>query len=398
VDQPRNILHVDMDAFFAAIEQRDRPELRGKPLLVGGAGRRGVVATASYEARVFGCHSAQPTSVARRLCPEAVVVPPDGARYHRVSEKLFELFHDMTPLVEPLSVDEAFLDMTGSERLLGSPVECAREIQRRIREDLQLTASVGVAQNKFLAKLASDLDKPAGVTVIGPEDVDRVLPPLPIERLWGVGRVTAQRMLDRGIRTIGDLREWSGSDLENAFGRSAAHFHGLARGLDTRRVVPDSRARSLSQERTFPVDIEEPTHVREVLRGQVEQVARRLRRGGLRGRTVAIKVRFGAFETITRSETFKTPTDVTAQLMEAVLRLFDRWCRQGFRPVRLIGMGVSQLEAPADEQLTLFPPPTEKRDRRLDQAVDAIQDRFGGSAIQRGVNPPTKRGDGLDGL
>jgi len=393
---PRSILHVDMDAFFAAIEQRDRPELRGKPLLIGGAGRRGVVSTASYEARVFGCHSAQPMSVARRLCPEAAVLPPDGRRYHAVSEQLFALLHDVTPVVEPVSVDEAFLDITGTERLLGSAVDVARDIKARVTAELQLTASVGVAHNKFLAKLASDLEKPDGLTVIGPDDIDRMLPPLPVERLWGVGRVTAERLHNQGIRTIGDLRSWSRTDLEREFGRSGEHFYRLARGLDRRAVVPDTRAKSLSQERTFAVDVEVPEHVRDVLRGQVEHVARRVRRGGFKGRTVSLKIRYGEFETITRSATLKQPSDVTAQFMEAALRLFDRWARRTYRPVRLIGMGVSGLEEPAEEQLGLFPDPALKRNRNLDKALDAIQDRFGGTAIQRGSGVRPERQDGLD--
>jgi len=393
---PRSILHVDMDAFFAAVEQRDRPELRGKPLLIGGAGRRGVVATASYEARVFGCHSAQPMSVARRLCPDAVILPADGRKYHAVSEQLFELFHDVSPVVEPLSVDEAFLDVTGSERLLGPPIEVARQVKVLVRKELRLTASVGVAHNKFLAKLASDLEKPDGLTVIGPDDVDRVLPPLPIERLWGVGRVTAERLHNRGVHTIGDLRAWSLQDLERTLGRGGEHFYRLARGLDKRAVVPDTRAKSLSQERTFAVDIEASEHVRDVLRGQVEQVARRLRRGGFKGRTVSLKIRYGAFETISRSATLDAPTDVTARLLETAFRLYDRWARRGFRPVRLIGMGVSNMETCVEEQLDLFADPGEKRDKRLDEALDAIQDRFGGAAIQRGHGARPERRGGLD--
>jgi len=390
----RSILHVDMDAFFASIEQRDRPELRGRPVLVGGAGPRGVVAAASYEARTFGCHSAQPMGVALRRCPAAVVVPPDGKRYHAVSEQLFGIFRDVTPVVEPLSVDEAFLDVTGTERLLGSDVEVARDVKRRVREELSLTASVGVAGNKFLAKLASDLEKPDGLTVIRDEDVDRILPPLPVERLWGVGRVTAERLHARGVKTVGDLRAWTPKMLEDAFGSSGDHFWRLARGLDTRDVVPDSRAKSLSQERTFSVDVEDAGHVRDVLRGQVEHVARRVRRHGYKARTVGVKIRYGNFETITRRYTLPAPTDVTAELLAAALLLFDRWARRGYRPVRLIGMGASNLESHVEEQLGLFEQPAAKRNKRLDEALDAIQDRFGGAAIQRGLGVVPQRADG----
>ncbi len=383
-----------MDAFFAAIEQRDNPVLRGKPLLIGGAGPRGVVSTASYEARPFGCHSAQPMAVARRLCPDAFILPPDGKRYGAVSEQMFEMFRDVTPLVEPLSVDEAFLDVTGCERLLGGPVEIARDLKARIRSELQLTASVGVAPNKFLAKLASDLEKPDGLTVIEAHDIDRVLLPLPVERLWGVGPRTAGRLHARGVRTISDLREWSVEELEARFGSSGEHYWHLARGLDVREVVPDSRAKSLSQERTFPVDIEDSDHVRDILRGQVEHVARRVRRGGYKARTVGLKIRYGAFETITRRHTLEQASDVTADLLAAAFLLYDRWARSHFRPVRLIGMGASGLEDGGDEQLGLFERPGAKRNKRLDQALDAIQDRFGGAAIHRGTDAVPERGDG----
>ncbi len=383
-----------MDAFFASIEQRDDPELLGKPVLVGGRGRRGVVAAASYEARTFGCHSAQPMAVALRLCPDAVVVPPDGRRYHAASEQIFEIFRDVTPLVQPLSVDEAFLDVTGTERLLGTPIEVARDIKRRIRKEVRLTASVGVAHNKFLAKLASDLEKPDGLTVITPETIDEILPPLPVERLWGVGKVTAERLHARGVKTVGDLREWSRAMLEQAFGTSGDHFWRLARGLDAREVVPDTRAKSLSQERTFPVDVEDPEHVREVLRGQVEHTARRVRRHGYKARTVQVKIRYGDFETITRRHTLRAPSDTTADLMEAAFLLFDRWARSGYRPVRLIGMGAANLEEGSEEQLGLFQEPGSARNKRLDQALDAIQDRFGGGSIQRGTGAVPDRRDG----
>ncbi len=394
MNEPRTILHVDMDAFFASIEQRDRPETRGKPVLIGGKGLRGVVAAASYEARAFGCHSAQPMSVALRLCPNAVVLPPNGRRYGAVSEQMFAIFRDVTPLVEPLSVDEAFLDITGCERLMGPAVQVAQELKDRIQAALNLTASVGIAENKFLAKLASDLEKPDGLTVIGPDDVDRILPPLPVERLWGVGRVTKEKLHARGVKTVGDLRAWSRAHLQQAFGSSGEHFWRLARGLDRREVVPDSRAKSLSQERTFPVDVEDAAHVREVLRGQVEQVARRVRQGGYKTRTVGVKIRYGDFETITRRHTFGAATDETAELLDAACLLFDRWARRGFRPVRLIGMGASNLEEQAEEQLDLFTGPSKQRNKRLDQALDTLQDRFGGSVIQRGTGSVPERADG----
>ena len=391
---PRQILHVDMDAFFAAVEQRDRPELKGKPVLIGGTGRRGVVSTASYEARPFGCRSAQPMAVALRLCPDAIVLPTDGAKYAAVSEQLFAIFRDVTPLVQPLSVDEAFLDVTGCERLWGSAVEVAQDLKARIQADLDLTASVGVAPNMFLAKLASDLEKPDGLTVIQEDDIDRVLPPLPVERLWGVGPRAAERLHARGVKTIGDLLQWSERELEREFGSSGLHYGRLARGLDDRELVPDSRAKSISQERTFGVDVDDPDHVRDVLRGQVEDVARRLRRSGMKARTVALKIRYGNFETITRSMTFDHGTDGTQELQDASFTLFKRWVRQGFKPVRLIGMGASNLVEPSDEQLGLFGEPKKQRGAALDKALDALKDRFGGDVIGRGLAPKPQRADG----
>ena len=233
------ILHLDMDAFFAAVEQRDHPELRGKPLLIGHDGPRGVVATASYEARPFGCHSAQPMVVAKRLCPQAIIVPVRGERYREVSAQMFAILDEFSPLVEPLSVDEAFLDLTGTEQLLGPPEQVAQTLRGRIATDLQLTASVGVAPNKFLAKLASDMDKPDGLTVIRPEDIDRILLPLPVTRIWGVGKATAAGLEKWGIRTIADLRAKSLEWLEEHCGGEARRFFNLARGLDDRTVTID---------------------------------------------------------------------------------------------------------------------------------------------------------------
>ncbi|MHC4140834.1 MAG: DNA polymerase IV, partial [Planctomycetota bacterium] len=274
----RAILHVDMDAFFASIEQLDHPELRGRPVLVGGEGRRGVVAAASYEARAFGCHSAQPMAVAKRNCPQAVVVPPHGRRYRDVSRRVFEILESFTPLVEPLSIDEAFLDVMGSRRLHGMPRQIAETIKRRVRDELGVTASVGVAPNKFLAKLASDMDKPDGLTVIEPDRIEQTLQGLPISRMWGVGPATERRLRDLGVETFGDLRRYPPEALESCLGVHARRITELARGLDHREVVPDRRAKSISQEQTFGFDLQEPQAVRDVLRGQVEQVGWRLRR------------------------------------------------------------------------------------------------------------------------
>ena len=380
---PRVILHVDMDAFFAAIEQRDEPKLRGRPVLVGGAGPRGVVAAASYEARTFGCHSAQPMAVARRMCPQAMVLPPRRQRYNEVSRQVFAILESFTPLVEPLSIDEAFLDMTGSDRSLGTPPGIATAIKRRIRDELGLTASVGIAPNKFLAKLASDLDKPDGLTVIEPDSIQSAITKLPISKMWGVGPATEQKLLSLGIRTFGDLQPWPRNVLESHFGSLGSKLHRLCRGEDDRPVITDQTIKSISQEQTFDEDRADPDEVRNVLRGQAEKVAMRLRKGDLRGRTITVKIRFGDFQTITRSTTLHTPTDGTNLICAETCDLFDAWAATGFQPVRLIGVGISQFTDEV-EQLNLFTQRTDDRHRRLDAVTDTIKSKFGADAIHRG--------------
>ena len=378
----RHILHVDMDAFFASVEQRDHPELAGKPVLVGSDRRRGVVAAASYEARAFGCHSAQPMSIALRRCPHAVVVRPGGGRYAAASKQVFAIFRDIAPKVEPLSIDEAFLDLTGTERLLGPPVDVARTIKRRIHDEVGITASVGIAPNKFLAKLASDLEKPDGLTIITPETIDEILLPLPVERIWGVGPKTAEQLHRLGIRTVRDLRTLSRAELDQRFGSGGEHFWQLARGLDTREVVAHGGAKSISHEQTFEEDREDPADVRKVLLRQTENVARRLREQGLLAKTVTLKIRYGAFETITRSTTLESPTDVTDELWRAATDLFDRWVRSGYRPVRLIGMAAAHLGR-QEAQASLFPDEQHERMRNVDRAMDDIRRRFGSRSIRR---------------
>ncbi|MEW6252684.1 MAG: DNA polymerase IV, partial [Planctomycetota bacterium] len=275
----RHILHVDMDAFYAAVEQHDRPELRGRPVLVGGDPRgRGVVATASYEARPFGCRSAMAMSRAVRLCPEAIVVQPRFERYSEVSRQVFTILETYTPLVEPLSSDEAFLDVTGSARLFGPAEGIAREIKRRIRADTGLTASVGAAPNKFIAKLASDLRKPDGLVIVEPADVQAFLDPLPVGRLCGVGKATLPRFERLGLRTFADVRRTPPDQFRRHFGDMAEHYARLVRGDDARPVVPDREAQSISHETTFAEDVADPEHLRSVLLGQTEHVAQRLRR------------------------------------------------------------------------------------------------------------------------
>jgi DNA polymerase-4 len=383
----RAILHVDMDAFFASVEVLDDPSLRGKPVLVGGDGPRGVVAAASYEARKFGCHSAQPMAIAKRLCPHAVIVRGHFHRYREMSEAVFAIFERFTPLIQPLSIDEAFLDVTGSLRALGPAERIARQIKDAIRAETGLTGSVGVAPNKFLAKLASDLEKPDGLTVIRPEDIDRVLGPLSIDKVWGIGPKTAARLHNLNIKTIGDLRRMSPEWMAERFGSDAEHYANLARGIDERPVTPDRQAKSIGQEETFGQNLADPAELRKILFAQAEQVGRRLRKAGLRAKSVWVKIRFGDFKTITRQCTLDEATDVTTQLYEAARGLFDVWVRESFSPVRLIGMAGKGL-VEGGGQMSLFADPNTERQRAMDQVLDRINQKLGKSSIRRGGGPP----------
>ncbi len=387
----RQILHVDMDAFFAAVEQRDRPELRGKPVLVGGSPTgRGVVSAASYEARPFGCRSAMPMAEALRRCPQGAVVRPRMTAYADASRQVFAIFEDYTPLVEPLSIDEAFLDVTGSVRLLGPAQEIARELRRRVQAETSLTASVGVAPNKFLAKLASELNKPDGLTVIEPDRIQATLDPLPVSSLWGVGAKTLARFERLGVGTFADVRRMSESELSTNFGQAGEHFYRLVRGLDDRPVVPDRQAKSISHETTFPHDLDDYEHLRSVLLHQAEHVAWRLRRHGFLARAVFIKVRTADSATVTRRRTLAAPSDRSDDFRTVAIELFDAWWHK--RPatrrfVRLIGAGVSQLSAGVQEQLSLFDGEQASRSRKLDRTLDEIRDRFGTDAVSRGRPP-----------
>jgi DNA polymerase IV len=378
----RSILHVDMDAFFAAIEQLDNPALRGKPIIVGHDGPRGVVSTASYEARPFGCRSAMPVAVAKRLCPQAIVVPVRGRRYREFSQRLFAILGDYSPLVEPLSIDEAFVDLTGTERLLGPAAVVAATIQQRIRTELHLTGSIGVAPNKFLAKLASDLKKPDGLTIITPDNVDAVLTPLPITRIWGIGPKTAARLEAMNLRTIGDLRRLPLEWFIDRFGEDGERFRRLCFGLDTRQVTPDDQAKSIGQEHTFGEDEIHAETLRAVLLSQVEDVAWRLRRAGLSAQGVRLKLRYGDFKTISRSVTLQAPTHSTDLLWESTLALFDAWARESLQPVRLIGMTATTLGAEGG-QLDLFDQQAHERRAKIDSAVDQINAKYGKSSIHR---------------
>ncbi|MHB8536149.1 MAG: DNA polymerase IV, partial [Sulfuricaulis sp.] len=319
------ILHIDMDAFYASIEERDRPGLRDKPMVVGGnPHKRGVVAAANYAARSYGIHSAMPTAQAKRLCPHLVVLPPRHGYYAQVAQHIRDIFHRYTPLVEPLSLDEAFLDVTHSHRLFGEPVDIGRRIKREIRAELQLTASVGVAPNKFLAKTASEAGKPDGFLVLDAAGAQAFLDPLPVSKLWGVGKAGNRHLQKLGIHTFSDLRTAPCAPLDELFGSWGRQLQELARGRDDRPVVPDHKAKSISHETTFAEDITDVVALRGWLLDLTRQVAARLRRNQLRGRTVHVKIRFSNFRTITRSYTLAQSTDVTQELWNVGLPLLMR--------------------------------------------------------------------------
>lgn len=383
-----SIIHVDMDAFYASIEERDRPELAGRPVIVGGAAEaRGVVSAANYVARRFGVHSAMPTATARRLCPEGVFMPVRMDYYAQVSQQIRAIFFRYTPEVEPLALDEAFLDVTASERLFGPAPDIAWRIKQEIKQELGLVASVGVAPNKFVAKIASDLEKPDGFVVVEAGRVQAFLDPLPVERLWGVGKVSAAVFHRLGLRTIGDVRRQSVATLRKHFGQVGEHLWRLAHGIDERPVVTERQAKSISNETTFATDIDDPQILRSWLRELTDQVASRLRREGLYARTVQIKVRFADFQTITRAQTLPQPTNVTQTLWQAAADLLAKRLPARHPPVRLLGMGVSGFEDEDAAQGDLFVQEAQLRQRRIDAVADLIKSRFGEAAIRRGKGP-----------
>jgi len=381
----RAIIHVDMDAFYASVEALDNPGLAGLPVIVGGrAEDRGVVAAASYEARKFGVHSAMSTARALRLCPKAVLLPPRFVRYHELSDRVFDILRDYTPLVEPLSIDEAFLDVTGCERLHGAAAEIGRRIKARVREETRLVASVGVAPNKFLAKLASDLRKPDGFLVVTEAEAPGLLAALPVTRLWGVGPATAETLAALGVRKIGELLSASSALLERRLGSHAATLLELARGIDERPVVADSEPKSIGAETTFPSDIGDAAELRLHLDRLVERVARELREAGYEARTVHLKARFPDFATATRAKTLPAPTDRTAAIRAAARELLEERLERAGRPLRLVGVSVSGLERPGAVQGELFADPGEDRARRFDRAKDELRAAFGSGALRPG--------------
>jgi len=382
---PRQIIHVDMDAFYASVEQLDNPDLKGQAVIVGGAAdKRGVVSAASYEARRFGVHSAMPMSQAIRLCPQGVILPVRMRRYVELSRRIHAIFENYTPQVEPISLDEAFLDVTGSVGLFGNADKIGREIKQQIKEQLGLIASVGIASNKFLAKLASDLDKPDGFVHISDENTQATLDPLPVSRIWGIGKVTGKTLTSRGINTIGQLRETPVESLRRTLGNQTQHVLNLAQGLDDRPVESDREAKSISSEQTFAQDMEDSEFLLSILLHQVEEVAHRLRAGSLQAKAMTLKLRYGNFKTITRSSTFDHPTNLTHTLWQEAMEVFQKWHAKSARALRLLGFGVSGLSDQDSGQKQLFVDPEEQRQKELDKAFDAVRNKYGSRALKHG--------------
>jgi DNA polymerase-4 len=390
----RAILHIDMDAFYASVEEQDRPELKGKPLIVGGTGGRGVVAAASYAVRRFGVRSAMPMREALRRCPEAICVHPRMARYKEVSDQVFAIFHEFTPLVEGLSLDEAFLDVTSSQQLLGSAVSIGGEIRRRIRKRTGLTASVGIAPNKLLAKIASDLNKPDGMCRIGADNLREILDGLPIEKLFGVGPKTLPAVHAAGIRSFGDLRLAGDEALWRAFGKHGKTMHDRACGLDDRPVEPNREEKSISAEETFAIDIRGVAPLAVRLLRLADRAASRLRAQNLAAGRVSVKIRRADFKTYTRQRALGRPTQESGVVAAAAKALLDQWlATQPDAAVRLLGVGVGDLQISVQADLFGRGP---GHGSRLDTVVDSIRGRFGSDILTRASLLPG-RGSGSGG-
>lgn len=392
----RFILHADMDAFYASIEQRDHPELRGRPVIVGANSARGVVSAASYEARKYGVRSAMPGFRAHALCPDGVFLAPNMARYAEVSEQVHEVFAEFTPEIEPIALDEAFLDITGSERLFGGPLQLATQLKQRVRERTDLAVTVAVAPNKLVAKIACTLAKPDGLRVVAGHEIRALLAPLPVRRLWGVGPVLAQKLERLGLKTLGELVRYDSAQLARELGERAAELQALAAGFDQRPVVSARVAKSIGEENTFEVNISERELVSAALTAHADEVARRLRRAGYVGHTITLKIKLGQARTrraarvpgedgdepvyplLTRAKTLRLPTDDGSVIRKVALELWD--AAKVSEPVRLLGVSVSQLSAAQQSQLDLFAPKARPQ-RQLGVALDAIRERFGRDAI-----------------
>lgn len=380
--ESRKILHVDMDAFYASVEQRDDPALRGKPLVVGGGSNRGVVAAASYESRKFGIHSAMPMREAMRRCPDLVRVAPRMSHYKAASDEIFAIFRDFTPLVEGLSLDEAFLDVTDSVALFGSDLEIAKAIKQRILDSTSLTASIGVAANKLVAKIASDLDKPDGLVVVSAENTRAVLDPLPVRVIPGIGRKTLARLSRKSIETVADLRNAPDRDLEPIFGRFTQKTRDRAGGIDSRPVEPSRPDKSISAEETFDRDLTETSEMDRHLLALTERTASRIRSKELLAGTVQVKIRQADFTTFTRQRAMRPPGNGTDQIYQMAKTLLHQWLSEHpGAEIRLLGVGGSELCGA--EQRDLFADEETSQVSPVDETVDSIRDRFGKSSVNR---------------
>ena len=394
------ILHADMDAFYAAVEQRDHPELRGLPVIVGGRSNRGVVLTASYEARVYGVHSAMPGVHARRLCPDGIFVPPRMEHYAKVAAQIRLVFAEFTPLVEPLSLDEAFLDVTASLRLFRSALDIGQQLKRRLHDVTELAASVGIGPTKMIAKIASSPSKPDGLLEVTPDQVERFLRALPVNQLWGVGPTTQARLAQMGIATVAALADADPALLERRFGRMGPALWELAHGRDSGVVNPQRQRKSYGEESTFERDVRDGEPIRRAIIEHAEAVGRRLRADACRGRTVTLKMKLaqrfapGKYPILTRSLTLPAPSDDGKAIADAALSLWN--AAHAGKTVRLIGVSVSGIDAAEAGQLPLFVSKDRQRRAALNRAVDRLAERFGDTVVMRGAlaakPPPRRRG------
>ena len=377
------IVHVDMDAFFASVEQLHHPEWRGKPVIVGADPRegrgRGVVSTASYEARKYGIHSAMPISKAYRLCPHGIYVAPHGKLYSDYSKQIFEILYHFTPIVEILSIDEAFLEVTGSLHLFNSIENLGKEIKKQIFEVTKLTASLGIAPNKSIAKIASDFIKPDGLTIVSQEDIQKFLDPLPITKLFGVGKKMHEILQHLGINTVKDLCNYPKAFLEDKFGEMGAHIYNMARGIDDRRVQIDGEIKSISHETTFETDLVDEEHLNNTMLHLAAKVGQRLRKRNLKGKTIQLKIRFDDFTTFTRRKTLVNYTHLTDDIYKIGLKMLKEFYPLE-KPIRLIGIGVSHIIDEKGMQISLWDIQNEKK-LALEKIMDQIQEKFGKSAI-----------------
>jgi len=384
--QSKHIIHFDMDAFYPSVEILDNPALKGKPVIVGGSKERGVVSSASYEARRFGVHSAQPVAKAKRLCPDGVFLPVRMSRYQEISKQVFEIFCRFTPLVEPLSIDEAFLDVTGSIRLFGQPEDIAKQIKQIVFTETGLTVSAGVAPSKFVAKIASDIDKPDGLTVVHPDGVRDFLDPLPVKKMWGVGKVTQLSLSHLNIHTFRELRQTPVKVLEKKIGKHGVKIHLLAMGIDERDVIPDHDVKSIGHEQTFSQDIISLNPAQKELLALSNKVARRMRHKGLKGKTITLKVKYFDFVQITRSATLPKSIDDGFELYSVACRLLKK-TEITKKPIRLLGISLSQLSfSGIGTQLSLFDQdPSSQKRQRLNIVLDSLYEKFGDKSVVPGT-------------